>query len=103
MTVVEANPPRHFFIDRQFQLGQCLRQFGSRVNDINGARVLFDNGWGLVRASSNLPELVLIFEGKTEEDMVHIRDIFKAKLDTHKEIARQWDNDILTTPGIPPG
>jgi len=70
------------------------KEYGSRVNDINGARVLFDNGWGLVRASSNLPELVLIFEGKTEGDMVHIRDIFKAKLDTYGEIDRHWANDV---------
>ena len=69
-------------------------EYGSRVNDINGARVLFDNGWGLVRASSNLPELVLIFEGKTEEDMVHIRDIFKTKLDKYEDIDGDWDNDV---------
>jgi phosphomannomutase/phosphoglucomutase len=70
-------------------------EYGSRVNDINGARVLFDNGFGLVRASSNLPELVLIFEGHTEEDMLHIRDIFRTKLDTYKGIDSQWENDIL--------
>ncbi|MBN2181785.1 MAG: phosphomannomutase/phosphoglucomutase [Sedimentisphaerales bacterium] len=70
------------------------REYGSRVNDINGARVLFDNGWGLVRASSNLPELVLIFEGKTEQDMMHIRDIFKTKLDKYKDIDSQWENDV---------
>jgi len=69
-------------------------EYGSRVNDINGARVLFDQGWGLVRASSNLPELVLIFEGKTEDDMLNIRDIFKAKLDTYKEIDPHWENDV---------
>ncbi len=69
-------------------------EYGSRVNDINGARVLFDNGWGLVRASSNLPELVLIFEGKTAEDMIHIRDVFRAKLDKYADIDRHWDNDV---------
>jgi phosphomannomutase/phosphoglucomutase len=69
-------------------------EYGSRVNDINGARVLFDNGWGLVRASSNLPELVLIFEGKAEEDMVRIRDIFKTRLDAYKDIDGEWENDI---------
>jgi phosphomannomutase/phosphoglucomutase len=69
-------------------------EYGPRVNDTNGARVLFDNGWGLVRASSNLPELVLIFEGKTEKDMVQIRDIFRAKLDTYKDIGGEWENDI---------
>jgi phosphomannomutase/phosphoglucomutase len=69
-------------------------EYGSRVNDINGARVLFDNGLGLVRASSNLPELVLIFEGKTEEDMMHIRDIFKTKLDKYEDIDGHWENDV---------
>lgn len=69
-------------------------EYGSRVNDINGARVLFDNGWGLVRASSNLPELVLIFEGRTKEDMLHIRDMFKKKLGAYKEIEEQWENDV---------
>lgn len=69
-------------------------EYGSRVNDTNGARVLFDNGWGLVRASSNLPELVLIFEGKTEDDMMQIRDIFRAKLDKHEDIDKHWEHDV---------
>ena len=64
------------------------------MNDINGARVLFNNGWGLVRASSNLPELVLIFEGKTQEDMLHIRDIFKTKMDKYEDIDDHWENDV---------
>ena len=64
------------------------------MNDINGARVLFDNVWGLVRASSNTPELALIFEGKTEEDMVRIRDVFKTKLDAHRDIDSHWKNDV---------
>ena len=37
-------------------------RYPGKVIDVNGARVQFPNGWGLVRASSNLPELVLIFE-----------------------------------------
>ena len=70
------------------------RDYGSRVNDINGARVLFDNGWGLVRASSNEPILVLIFEGKTEKDMREIHSIFKTRLRAHEEISDEWENDI---------
>ncbi|HHV59451.1 MAG TPA: phosphomannomutase/phosphoglucomutase [Clostridiaceae bacterium] len=69
-------------------------EFKDRVNDINGARVTFDNGWGLVRASSNLPELVLIFEGKTGEDMRKIKGIFREKLSKYKEISQEWENDI---------
>lgn len=70
-------------------------EYGDRVNTINGARVMFDNGWGLVRPSSNLPELVIIFEGKTEQDMKDVRKIFRKKLDEYPEINKKWDNDIL--------
>lgn len=68
--------------------------YGDRVIDINGARVRFDDGWGLVRASSNLPELVLIFEAKTDARMREIREIFREKLGKHPEVAAKWDNDI---------
>jgi phosphomannomutase/phosphoglucomutase len=36
------------------------------VIDIDGARVLFDDGWGLVRASNTQPVLVLRFEATSE-------------------------------------
>lgn len=92
---IKAHCPDHIKYDIVDRLiADFKKEYGQRVNDINGARVLFDNGWGLVRASSNLPELVLIFEGKTEQDMVNIRDTFKRKLDTYPEINSHWENDI---------
>ncbi len=69
-------------------------EFGERVIDINGARVVFDDGWGLVRASSNLPELVLIFEARTEQRLLQIRELFRKKVLAHPEVAREWENDI---------
>ncbi len=60
------------------------------VIDINGARVLFDDGWGLVRASSNLPVLDLRFEAKTEERLNEIKDIFKERLSSYPEIGKDW-------------
>jgi phosphomannomutase/phosphoglucomutase len=38
-----------------------------KVVDVDGVRVLFDQGWGLVRASNTQPVLVLRFEAATEE------------------------------------
>ena len=70
------------------------REFGARVNDINGARVDFGDGWGLVRASSNLPELVLIFEAGTEARLREIRSLFRARLAACPEIDPAWRNDI---------
>ncbi|MDZ7263022.1 MAG: phosphomannomutase/phosphoglucomutase [candidate division KSB1 bacterium] len=48
--------------------------------DIDGARVLFGDGWGLVRASNTQPVLVLRFEAKTEPRLQEIKNIFKNKL-----------------------
>ncbi len=36
------------------------------VIDIDGVRVLFDQGWGLVRASNTQPVLVMRFEAATK-------------------------------------
>jgi phosphomannomutase / phosphoglucomutase len=69
-------------------------EYGDNVIDINGARVQFGDGWGLVRASSNLPELVLIFEAKTEARMREIRKIFRDRLAKYPAIASEWENDI---------
>ncbi|HBW37496.1 phosphomannomutase/phosphoglucomutase [Desulfosporosinus sp. BICA1-9] len=70
------------------------KEYGDNVIDINGARVVFADGWGLVRASSNLPELVLIFEAKTKERLFEIRQIFKEKLSQFKEVDPEWQNDL---------
>jgi phosphomannomutase/phosphoglucomutase len=43
------------------------------INDIDGVRVQFANGWGLVRASNTQPALVLRFESWTEEGLDSIR------------------------------
>jgi phosphomannomutase/phosphoglucomutase len=44
------------------------------VNDIDGVRVQFENGWGLVRASNTQPVLVLRFESTSESGLADIKD-----------------------------
>jgi phosphomannomutase/phosphoglucomutase len=55
---------------------------------VNGVRVTVEDGtWGLVRASSNKPELVVVVESPVSE--TRMRDMFKAVdavLRTHKEV-----------------
>ncbi len=63
-----------------------------RVVDINGARVYVDNGWGLVRASSNTPTLVLRFEAKNQDDLDKIKTLFKHKLDQFPIVSKDWDS-----------
>jgi phosphomannomutase / phosphoglucomutase len=38
-----------------------------KILDVDGVRVLFPRGWGLVRASNTQPVLVMRFEAETEE------------------------------------
>lgn len=44
-----------------------------RLVDIDGARIEFDGGWGLVRASNTQPALVLRFEADSESGLDSIR------------------------------
>ncbi len=47
------------------------------VVDVDGARVLFDGGWGLLRASNTQPVLVMRFEARTEDRLAAIRSEFE--------------------------
>ena len=53
----------------------CKREFAARyrVIDIDGVRVEFGDGWGLVRASNTQPVLVVRFEARTPERLEEIR------------------------------
>src|SRR3989344_2925173 len=73
------------------ELVEEFKTEGYKVNDINGARVYIKDGWGLVRASSNTPTLVLRFESKTQEGLDKIKDIFKQKLDRFDVVNKEWD------------
>ena len=50
------------------------------VITIDGARILFEHGWGLVRASNTQAILVLRFEADSEENLKEIRGIVEEKL-----------------------
>ena len=44
------------------------------VIDVDGVRVLFGDGWGLIRASNTQPVLVMRFEARTQENLDMIRN-----------------------------
>ncbi|MBA7600266.1 Phosphomannomutase/phosphoglucomutase [subsurface metagenome] len=69
--------------ERKFEVIKALQDEFSREYEtitIDGARVLFEEGWGLVRASNTQPVLVLRFEAKTTDELKRIREIFSRKL-----------------------
>ena len=55
------------------------------VIDIDGARIVFDDGWGLVRASNTQPALVLRFEALSEERLSEIRSLVEAAVEKIKK------------------
>ena len=50
------------------------------VIDVDGARVKFEDGWGLVRASNTQPVLVLRFEALTQDRLDEIRGLVEKKV-----------------------
>ncbi len=69
--------------DRKFDLvRRAAEYFRSRydVIDIDGVRVNFPDGWGLVRASNTQPALVTRFEASSEKRLDEIRALFEGKL-----------------------
>lgn len=52
---------------------------GEKIN-IDGLRINFKNGWGLLRASNTTPKLVMRFEGNTEDDLKEIQNNFLHEL-----------------------
>jgi len=85
-----ADEVKYDVVDR---LTADLKKDFDRVIDINGARVVFDDGWGLVRASSNLPQLVLRFEARTPERLQEIKETIRGYMDKYPEISREWENE----------
>lgn len=56
-------------------------QFGSaKIIDIDGIRVEFEDGWGLLRASNTTPCLVARFEAQDADALERIKALFKDQL-----------------------
>ncbi len=57
------------------------------VTSIDGVRVDYPSGWGLVRASNTSPKLTLRFEADTAEALDEVQDRFRAQLaKVHKSL-----------------
>ncbi|HMK79705.1 MAG TPA: phosphomannomutase/phosphoglucomutase [Xanthobacteraceae bacterium] len=91
-----ADEVKYRVVDDVVKHFQAVKQkgekvLGQKIRDlvtVNGVRVTVEDGtWGLVRASSNKPELVVVVESPASE--ARMRDMFKAVdavLRTHPEV-----------------
>ncbi|RKH63991.1 phosphomannomutase/phosphoglucomutase [Corallococcus llansteffanensis] len=57
---------------------EILRDAGHQIIDVDGVRVTFPDGWGLIRASNTQPILVLRFEASTESRLKEIQKLIES-------------------------
>ena len=89
---VEASPEINIECadEHKFDVVEDLRKMMAKKYDIialDGVRINFSNGWGLIRGSNTEPKLVLRFEGKSKKDLEEIKRIFMEPLE---EILRKY-------------
>ena len=75
---INVEEEKKFEIIKDF-VNKAKFEGGSKVT-IDGLRVDFDDGWGLIRASNTTPKLVLRFEAKTPSRLKEIKNIFLNQL-----------------------
>jgi len=68
------------------EIGDDFRRQYETV-DVDGVRVLFGDGWGLLRASNTQPVLVLRFEARTPERLQEIQALFAERLRRYPGVA----------------
>ncbi len=69
--------------DNKFALVEALQQAefpGGNVSHIDGVRVDYTDGWGLMRASNTTPMLVLRFEAESQDALNRIKTEFQSRL-----------------------
>ena len=70
---------------RKFPLIEALKQddtlqADARILDIDGLRIEYADGWGLIRASNTTPKLTLRFAGSTQSTILRIQAAFRQAL-----------------------
>ena len=69
--------------EKKFEIAKMAEDYFSKNYDcitVDGVRVKFKEGWGLVRASNTQPVIVCRFEGNTLDNMNKIQSIILDKL-----------------------
>jgi phosphomannomutase/phosphoglucomutase len=73
--------------DQKFEVVRRAQAFFAaryQAVTVDGVRVTFPDGWGLVRASNTQPLLVLRFEARTPERLAEIRRLVESKVEELK-------------------
>lgn len=79
LKILLQNPPADFPTIRE-------------IIEVDGVRVIFENGWGLVRASNTTPVLVTRFESPDAADARHYETVLNALIATAQSQLRQEES-----------
>ena len=69
--------------EKKFQIVEAAKERFRKeykIIDVDGVRILFNDGWGLIRASNTQPVLVMRFEANSEKRLKEIKDFVEAEL-----------------------
>jgi phosphomannomutase / phosphoglucomutase len=66
---IRVDCPDETKFDVVARVARHFRESANRVIEVDGVRVLFEHGWGLLRASNTQPVLVMRFEASTPEHL----------------------------------
>ena len=91
-----STPELNIFVKKDGAQHDFMKKFvnnakfsNATMSKIDGLRVDYENGWGLIRASNTMPCLVMRFEAKTETELYRIQEKFReeiSKIDSTLEI-----------------
>jgi len=75
--------------EEKFEIVSKLKDYFKKeydTIDIDGVRIVFPDGWGLVRASNTQPALVVRFEAKSKDRLEEIKNLLMEKIKEFGEI-----------------
>jgi len=73
--------------ERKFEIVENVKNFYAlryKINDIDGVKVYYPDGWALLRASNTQPALVVRIEGETEIALKRIKEEFLNLIEKYK-------------------
>jgi len=101
---LEATPELRLDFDdeKKFQIAGILEEYFNKNKEkfeikdiitIDGIRVIFEKGWGLIRASNTQPAIVMRFEADNKENLTKYMDLFQEsiKLLLNEDINYNWE------------
>lgn len=84
--------------DVKFKIIESVRdrlQDRYEVVTVDGARAIFEEGWGLVRASNTQPAITMRFEAHTRAQLVEYMRRFDALLDDYPQVDRSKLRELI--------